>query len=257
MSEIFGFEYADAYDHLYSDKDYVEECELIDRLLQRYGAGSIRSLLDLGCGTGNHALPLAERGYAVVGVDRSDNMLQSARKKAAGQQIDGNAKFYEGDIRSFQLEHLFDASLMMFAVLGYQLENGDVLAALRTARKHMRSGGLFIFDVWYGPAVLRQAPSDRVKSIATDKGQILRMASGQLDVQHHLCKVSYRLWRLEGDRLAGQTEETHLMRFFFPLELNLFLECCGFAPIRLGAFPEFDRDPDEMTWNVLGIARAV
>jgi hypothetical protein len=83
------------------------------------------------------------------------------------------------------------------------------------------------------------------------------MASGQLDVQHHLCKVSYRLWRLEGDRLAGQTEETHLMRFFFPLELNLFLECCGFAPIRLGAFPEFDRDPDEMTWNVLGIARAV
>jgi len=257
MRELFGSEYADAYDHLYRDKDYVEECELIDRLLRTYGDGSVRSLLDLGCGTGNHALPLAERGYTVVGVDRSKAMLQSAEKKAASYHIDGKARFYEGDIRSFQLEQLFDASLMMFAVLGYQLENADVLAALRTARKHMRLGGLFIFDVWYGPAVLRQQPGDRVKSIPTEKGQLLRLASGQLDAQRHLCKVSYHLWKLEGERLTGETEETHLMRYFFPLELNLFLECCGFAPIRLGAFPEFDRDPDETTWNVCGVARAV
>jgi SAM-dependent methyltransferase len=257
MRKLFGSEYADAYDQLYRDKDYVEECELVERLLRTYGDGSVRSLLDLGCGTGNHALPLAERGYAVVGVDRSENMLDSARKKVSSQCLDRKPSFLQGDIRSFETEQSFDASLMMFAVLGYQLENADVLAALRTARNHMGLGGLFIFDVWYGPAVLRQAPSDRVKSIATDKGQILRLASGQLDVQHHLCKVSYHLWRLEGERLTGETEETHLMRYFFPLELNLFLECCGFAPIRLGAFPEFDRDPDETTWNVCGVARAV
>ena len=257
MREPFGSEYAGAYDHLYRDKEYREECELIDRLFRTYADGTIRSVLDLGCGTGNHAIPLAEMGFSVVGVDRSTSMLQSARKKAAGQPIDGNAKFYEGDIRRFATQQSFDASLMMFAVLGYQLENDDVLAALRTARKHTRLGGLFLFDVWHGPAVLRQGPSDRVKSIPTEKGQILRLASGQLDIQHHLCKVSYHLWRLEGDRLAGETEETHLMRFYFPLELNLFLKCCGFAPIRLGAFPEFDREPDETTWNVLGIARAV
>jgi SAM-dependent methyltransferase len=256
MRELFGSEYADAYDQLYRDKDYVEECELVERLLRTYGDGSVRSLLDLGCGTGNHALPLAERGYAVVGVDRSNNMLQFARKKAASRQIDGNASFYEGDICSFQMERSFDASLMMFAVLGYQLENADVLAALRTARKHLRLGGLLIFDVWYGPAVLRQGPSDRVRGIQTEKGQILRLASGKLDVQSHLCKVSYRLWRMEGERLAGEIAEAHLMRFFFPLELNLFLECCGFAPVRLGAFPQFDRDPDETTWNVCGVARA-
>jgi SAM-dependent methyltransferase len=173
------------------------------------------------------------------------------------EQIDGNASFYEGDIRNFQIDHSFDASLMMFAVLGYQLENADVLAALRTARKHTRVGGLFIFDVWYGPAVLRQGPSDRVRSIPTEKGQILRLASGQLDAQRHLCKVNYHLWKLEGERLTGETEETHLMRYFFPLELNLFLESCGFAPLRLGAFPQFDREPDETTWNVCGVARAV
>jgi SAM-dependent methyltransferase len=257
MTELFGCEYADAYDTLYKDKDYVEESQLIDHLLQVYGNGPIRTVLDLGCGTGNHALPLAQRGYQVVGIDRSAGMLESARKKALSWQIDGKANFYQDDICSFQVAQSFDASLMMFAVLGYQLENRDVLAALRTARKHLRPEGLLIFDVWYGPAVLRQGPSERVKVIPTDRGQILRVASGELDIGRHLCKVSYRLWNIEGDRPVRQTEETHLMRYFFPLELDLFLECSGFIPIRLGAFPEFDRRPDTTTWNVLGLARAV
>ena len=92
MTEVFGSEYADVYDVLYRDKDYLEESRLIDRLLQTYGNGSVRSLLDLGCGTGNHALPLAQRGYEVVGVDRSARMLESAHKKAISGQIDGKVK---------------------------------------------------------------------------------------------------------------------------------------------------------------------
>jgi SAM-dependent methyltransferase len=257
MREVFGSEYANAYDNLYKDKNYSEECGLIDRLFQSYGHGTVRSVLDLGCGTGNHVLALAEKGYNVVGVDRSARMLDAARRKVSNQRLSGEPVFYEGDIRSFRVEESFDATLMMFAVLGYQLENRDVLAALRNARRHVKPDGILILDVWYGPAVLSEGPSDRVKSIVTNEGQILRMASGRVDVQRHLCKVSYHLWRLEGDRVRGETEETHLMRFFFPLELNLFLECSGFVPIRLGAFPEFDRDPDTTTWNVCAVAQAV
>jgi hypothetical protein len=146
---------------------------------------------------------------------------------------------------------------MMFAVLGYQLTNADVLSALKTARGHLNPGGLLIFDVWYGPAVLRQRPSQKVKTTSTDGGKILRFASGELDASRHICSVYFHLWRLEGDRLLAETEETHPVRFFFPLELELFLESSAFAPVRLGALPKFDQDPDETTWNVLGVARAV
>jgi SAM-dependent methyltransferase len=257
MSEVFGSEYADAYDVLYREKDYLAECRLINRLVQQHANARVRRLLDLGCGTGNHVIALTQLGYEVVGVDRSPGMLDVARKKAAGAALDGKAAFYCQDIRSFRLEQSFDAVLMMFAVLGYQLGNQDVLAALCTARTHLRPGGLFIFDVWYGPAVLQQSPRERIKLVPTEKGQVLRDASGELDVQRHLCKVSYRLWKIEGDRIAGQTHETHLLRYFFPLELELFLECSDFALVRLGAFPEFDQDPDTATWNALGLARAV
>src|SRR5207244_5704745 len=114
------------------------------------------------CGTGNHALPLAQRGYEVLGVDRSEGMLARFREKAA-QLPDGTATCVPGDVRSVELGRTFDAVVMLFAVLGYQLGNADVLAALRTARRHLRPGGLFVTDFWYGPAVLSERPAERIK----------------------------------------------------------------------------------------------
>jgi SAM-dependent methyltransferase len=257
MSEVFGSVYADTYDALYDDKEYSAECDLIERIFQTYGDGAIHGVLDLGCGTGNHAIPLGQRGYEVVGVDRSVDMLVHASRKLSSRMTNGRVIFQQGDIRSIHLERHFDAALMMFAVLGYQLGNADVLSALREVRRHLRAGGLFLFDIWYGPAVLRQRPSERIKVIPTLQGQILRIASGNLDIHRHLCKVNYHIWRLEAGRLVAETEESHLMRYFFPLELDLFLESSGLALIRVGAFPEFARNPDETTWNIMGVARAV
>ncbi len=256
MKEAFGPIYADAYDLLYDDKNYAAECELINHIFRTYSGVPVRSVLDLGCGTGNHAFLLAERGYEVVGVDRSESMLVQAQKKVAFLSNMKGTHFQRADIRSVDLQRHFDAVLMMFAVLSYQLGNSDVLSALRSSRRHLNLGGLFIFDFWYGPAVLRQQPSQRFKVVPTPEGQILRVASGELDTDRHVCTVNINLWRWEEGRLAVKTEERHSVRYFFPLELARFLEFSNFSLIRLGAFPQFDRSPDQTTWNVLGLAQA-
>lgn len=250
MSDVFGPDYAATYDALYEEKDYEAECDLVERVFREYGDGGVRTILDLGCGTGNHAQPLARRGYEVVGVDRSEPMLERARAKG-GDGVD----FELGDVRDIRLDREFDAVLMLFAVLGYQYTNEDVLAALRTAHVHLRPGGLLLFDVWYGPAVLHERPAPRLRTTESGSGTLLRFSDGVLDVRRHLCRVDFRLWQTESDRVVTETEEHHEMRFFFPLELELLLSSASMSLLRLGAFPDFDSEPDETTWNVLAVSR--
>jgi hypothetical protein len=147
--------------------------------------------------------------------------------------------------------------LMMFAVLGYQVGNADVNAALTTVRRHLRPNGLFFCDFWYGPAVLGQRPSERVKVIDTPAGQVIRVAAGELDTLQDLCMVRYHVWRIEDGRVTTEAREQHAMRYFFAPELELFLSAGGFELVRLGAFPNIEDEATDQTWNVALVARAV
>ena len=248
MNGTFGKEYAGVYDALYADKDYEAEVDLIEAALARHGSGASRTVLDLGCGTGGHALPLARRGHRVTGVDLAPAMLEQARAKAAAAGLD--IELREGDVRTVELGSRFDVALLMFAVLSYMHANGDVLAALRTARAHLRDGGLLLLDVWNGPAVLFDPPHDGEKAVSTAAGELRRLARAELDVRRHLCRVHYRV---EG---AAQADETHVVRYYFPLELELFLEVAGFRLLALTPFGSLDGEPDERTRAAFAVAQA-
>lgn len=247
--------YAELYDHLYVNKNYSGECDLIREAFKKYGVGEIKSIADWGCGTGSHALLLAEQGYAVTGVDLSEPMLHLARDKAmaAGLEIE----WIKGDIRDVQLPGQFDAGLFMFSVLGLLQTNHDVMAAFQNARKHIRSAGLILFDVWYGPAVLTIKPSDSTKIMPKPDGKMIRIGTSKLDSRHHLCEVRFNLWNLVGDRVTSETEEVQTVRYYFPMELELILNQTGFSLLSLTSFPTLDRPADETTWNAFGVARAV
>ncbi|MGH2747923.1 MAG: class I SAM-dependent DNA methyltransferase [Actinomycetota bacterium] len=255
MTRPFELAYAAAYDRIYEDKDYDGETDLLEEIFQRYGPGPVKRVLDLGCGTGNHALSLAARGYEVVGVDNAPGMLGSARAKANAAGV--AATFFEGDIRKLDLDGTFDAVVLLFAVLGYQCTNEDVQSTLEGARRRMADGGLLAFDVWYGPAVLVQRPRQRIRVLENQGVTLIKASQGQLDVSSQICLVDMDVWELQEGRLANEAHERHRMRYFFPQELALFLRLGGFELLRLGAFPDIDRDPDEDTWNVMGVAQAV
>jgi len=257
MNTVFKKEYANQYDLFYGEKDYESECDLLEQAFKKYSLAPAQTILDLGCGTGNHSIPLARRGYQVHGVDLSENMLARAVEKTKTEEFKQPPVFSQGDIRRIDLGRQFDAVVMMFAVLGYQTTNADVLAALRTVGKHLRPGGLFIFDVWYGPAVLAIRPGERIKIIPTLDGKIIRAASGSLNTTQHISEVQYHAWRLSGDQVISETEELHTMRFFFSLELELLLSTSGMKLENLAAFPSLDEPVNETTWNVLGVGRVL
>jgi SAM-dependent methyltransferase len=249
MSEPFGTGYAAAYDALYAEKDYRGECDLLERVFTTYASKPVTSILDLGSGTGVHAHELATRGYEVVGVDRSESMLEVARRGRS------DAKFLHGDLRSVDVGRRFDAVVLFFAVLGYQLSDSDVLAALRTSRQHLEQGGLLAFDVWYGPAVLAQRPSTRTRTVDWGDRHVVRKSSGTLDPDRPTVRVDFEL-TIAGDESAPPVHETHEMRYFSSSDLERHLVDAGFELMRIGAFPDFDREPDESTWNVFAVARS-
>jgi SAM-dependent methyltransferase len=162
-STVFA-DYARYYDLLYRDKDYAAEAEYVAGLIRKFQP-SARSILELGSGTGIHASLLAEKGYEVTGIDLSLDMVNIAQQNVANHLILQSSNplvsplFLQGDIRSVRLSQFFDVVIALFHVISYQTTNEDVTAAFETAKQHLNSGGIFIFDIWYGPAVLTERPA--------------------------------------------------------------------------------------------------
>jgi SAM-dependent methyltransferase len=249
MTESVFNAYSRYYDLLYRDKDYAAEVDYIDRLLQRYGVtGS--DLLEFGSGTGKHGRLLAQRGYRVTGIERSADMVAQA------EQVDG-FQCQVGDISTVQLGRTFDAVLSLFHVISYQVSNKAVQAVFARAAEHLTPGGLFIFDVWYSPAVYAQRPSVRVKRLEGEGLRVTRIAEPEIFPNENRVDVNYQIFAEE--QASGEVEmvsESHPMRHFTLPELDLFAQMSGFE--RVGA-EEFltGNMPSEETWGVCLIFKKV
>ncbi|MCS7259269.1 MAG: class I SAM-dependent methyltransferase [Anaerolineae bacterium] len=255
-TDHFSSVYARAYDAMYRDKDYEAECDFLEEVFRRCYKGMVRSVLDLGCGTGGHALPLARRGYQVWGVDHSAQMIAIAREKARAAKLAEQVHFEVADICSLDLQRTFDVAICIFAVLSYQISNEALMAALCSARRHLAPGGLFISDFWYGPAVLAQRPSERVKIVQDGTERLVRITRPQLDTERNMVRVWFHIMRLREREVIEEADEEHRLRYFFCPELEFYLAQAGFAIEQFCPFLQLDERPDERTWNVTLIARA-
>jgi len=228
-SAVFA-DYASYYDLLYHDKDYAAEAEYVAGLV-RNCRPSTQSILELGSGTGIHASLLAEKGFNVHGIERSREML--ARSLALAEKMTpghGQLAFSPGDIRDIRLNKRFDAVISLFHVISYQTTSEDVTAAFETAKRHLKPGGIFIFDVWYGPAVLTQRPEVRIKRIMDDQNEITRLAEPMLHENENLVDVQYDVFvRDLGTNVVKELKETHLMRYFFKPEIDSLATLSGFT----------------------------
>jgi SAM-dependent methyltransferase len=215
--------YARYYDLLYRDKDYAAEAAYVASHLKRH-APQARRLLELGCGTGAHAEHLARMGYTVHGVDRSESMLSRAQARRAGLAADvaSRLSFGSGDARTLRTGENYDAVISLFHVMSYQTTNADLQAAFATAAAHLRPGGLFLFDFWYGPAVLGQRPKTRVKRLEDEAIRVTRIAEPVLHDDEGVVDVNYTVFIEEkGTGSVRQVRETHRMRYLFLPELAL------------------------------------
>jgi SAM-dependent methyltransferase len=221
--------YSQYYDLFYRDKDYETEAGFVDKIIKNH-LPDAKTILEFGCGTGLHASKLADRGYQVHGVDSSDQMLAKAQKNRAAlnPQAASSVSFLKGDIRALRISDRFDVVIALFHVISYLPTNSDINEAFECARSHLRKGGIFLFDCWYGPAVLTDRPQVRIKRIENDKVKVVRIAEPEIFENSNLVDIKYQVFIQ--NKLTSKLEiieETHRLRYLFKPEVIYFLNEAG------------------------------
>jgi len=225
MTEVFDA-YAAYYDLLYRDKDYPGEARYVQSLLRRQGV-SEGDIIELGCGTGKHAEQLGRLGFSVQGLDLSPSMVDIARKRIPSD-LAPRLKFDVGDARSARLNRKFDAAISLFHVASYQTTNEDLAGMFATAAAHLQTGGIFVFDFWYGPGVLTDPPVERVKNLEDGVIQVTRKARPTLRPSDNVVDVHYHvLVKQNRNGMVAEIEETHSMRYLFLPEIRWMLQGAG------------------------------
>ncbi|SKB93609.1 class I SAM-dependent methyltransferase [Daejeonella lutea] len=223
MDQVFNA-YARYYDLLYKDKDYTAESKYIHSIIDEFSPQAA-AVLELGSGTGAHAEHLARLGFSVHGIDLSPNMVERAntRKEGLSRDVSDRLSFETGDVRNYNTEVKYDVVISLFHVMSYQTSNEDLRATFETAAKHLKPGGIFIFDYWFGPAVLTQKPEVKIRRINDEKIDVLRIAEPVLNPLSNSVEVNFTVMITEKHEGAKTdvVEESHLMRYFFLPELEL------------------------------------
>lgn len=247
--------YAAYYDLLYVDKDYDAEAAFIDGVLRKHGQG-VKTLLELGCGTGKHAQRFAGLGYQAAGVDMSPWMIERAQRlKAEAGALSGKMEFILGDVRTVRTGNKYDSVLSLFHVVNYQNLEADLGAMFVTAATHLKPNGLFVFDSWYGPAVLTDRPARRTKAAANEKISLVRTATPTMYPNENRVEVAYAI--SIQDKTSGEThevKEAHQMRYLFLPEVRALLDRAGMELLIAKEWMT-DREPGFDTWSVYFVAR--
>jgi len=247
-------QYSAYYDLLYAKKDYGAEADYVARVLR--GANStVRTVLELGSGTGRHGRLLANLALEVHGVERSAEMAMHAARRTARSGNEGLFSCEVGDLRAFRADRHFDAVISLFHVISYQTTDDDLRAAFQTAAAHLGTDGLFLFDVWHGPAVLAQRPEPRTKEVTDARRRVRRSATPILDAESGTVRVAYEMDCEDfeaGDRV--RFGEEHLMRYLFPTEIDRLAREAGFDIVHSEEFLT-GAAPSAATWGVAYLAR--
>ena len=137
MSDLY--DHPDLYDELWQAGAHLPF--YLD--LARQQAGTV---LELACGTGQITIPISLTGLPTVGVDASNAMLATARRRAL--EANAHVSFIQGDMRHLALDREFDLIIVARNSLLHLLTTDDLLAALTLARRHLTAEGVFAFDVF-------------------------------------------------------------------------------------------------------------
>lgn len=213
--------FAAVYDMFMDNIPYEEWCEYVTSLLEEDG---IRDgiVLDLGCGTGNLTELLAKRGYDMIGVDLSEDMLQIAMEKRA--ESGQNILYLLQDMREFELYGTVQAVVSICDSMNYILEYEDLVTVFKLVNNYLDPGGLFIFDLNTEYKYRTLLGSSTIAE-AREEGSFIW--ENDYDEEERINEYDLTLFIQEEGDLYRKYQETHFQRAYSLEEIKQALREAG------------------------------
>jgi SAM-dependent methyltransferase len=207
------------------DMNRKGEVDFLVHCFKRFARRSVRTVLDIACGTGPHLVRLAERGYHTTGLDLSARNIEFLGERLADKGLRGD--LVVGDMTNFRLKRPVDAAICMQDSQGHLLTNEQLLAHLRSVARNLKRGGLYIFDrymasSWTNPA--RSWSWSRRRG-----GLIVRASFSALNDVNPVSQVFKEHMTLEAVENGTHRvyRQTHMSRMVFPQELRGLVDLAG------------------------------
>ena len=163
--------------------------------------------------------------------------------------------FSHSKIQELDLNKKFDVVVSLFHVMCYQNSNNELIKAFEVAKNHLKKDGIFIFDFWYGPAVLTDLPVKRIKRFENEKIKVTRIAEPVMHPDENVGDGNYDVFIKDIDsKKIIEKEELHKVRYFFDTELDMICKQVGFV-IKQKYEWMSDKNPDFNSWNVVWIVK--
>ena len=216
---------AGSYDALTTDVDYEKRADFLEKLLRR-SAIPVRLVLDLACGTGTMTWLLTQRGYEVIGVDGSEEMLAAAMSKS-GQTAGIPPVFLHQSMPRLDLYGTVDAAVCCLDSLNYLTDPRDVQRTFRRLHLFVAPGGMLVFDV--NTVAKLQALDGQVFLDETEDTYCV----WRTEYSRGLCTYYMDLFRRRRDGTWRRSAELHRQRAYTAEELTSWLTEAGFGDIRV------------------------
>lgn len=223
-------QFAYIFDALMRDVNYIKWVDYLEEIFKKYGVNP-RLVLDLACGTGNITIEGAKRGYEMIGVDISPEMLSVARQKSLDQELD--ILFLNQDMTSFELYGTVDAIICCMDGVNYITEKKHLIRMFKLVNNYLNNEGIFIFDIRseYGLASLIGD-----NTFIEDTEDITYIWENKYDSRKKICDMKLTFFEREGE-LYNKFYENHRLRAYNLYEIINILESAGLKFV--GSFGDF------------------
>jgi SAM-dependent methyltransferase len=246
---------ADLYDLAYGD--FTDDIEFYENLAR----GVEGPILELGVGSGRVALPLAEAGHAVVGIDSSASMLARAQRRLAATALkEGGLELIAADMTAFDLKRRFAMIFVAADTFQHLLTIAAQQACLACVTRHLAPGGLFVLSV-RSPASVDWAESgpaplllDWTRRDPQTGETVMKLIAAESDPARMLRKLTYVYDRLGPDGSVRRSVFTTELRHSTEAELRLLLQHAGLRVTHV--YGDYDLSPVGVGENIIVVARA-